>query len=104
MVASRWPYRFAFRAVAINLSISTGVKYSRVLVTEEFTMVGDMRLTAFVATIIRIPRSITGEVLVVVSSVATRLSPSFSTGRAEGPLARAGALRLRSEFPAPQHR
>jgi hypothetical protein len=40
MVASRWPYRLAFRAVAINLSISARVKYFRVLATEEFTMVG----------------------------------------------------------------
>ena len=42
MVASRCPYRLAFRAVAINLSISAGVKYFRALPTEEFTMVGDV--------------------------------------------------------------
>jgi hypothetical protein len=70
MVASRWPYRLAFRAVAINLSISAGVKYSRVLATEEFTMVGGLRRTDLEAMIIRDPRLDTEEVSIIFPSVS----------------------------------
>src|SRR5262249_43222763 len=38
-----------------NLSISAGVNYSRVLPTEQFTIVGGLRLTALEAMIIRHP-------------------------------------------------
>ena len=57
---------------------------SRVLATEEFTMVGDMRLTAFVTMIIRIPWSITGEVWYFLSSVSMR-AKSEVTPLSRGP-------------------
>jgi hypothetical protein len=53
MQVAQLRYRPAFRAVAISLSISAGVKYSRVRATEEFTMVGDALLVALEAMIIR---------------------------------------------------
>jgi hypothetical protein len=54
------------------------VKYSRVLTTEEFTMVGGRPLTVLEATIIRDPQSETGELLHILSSVSTRPLPTFT--------------------------
>jgi hypothetical protein len=40
MVASRWPQRLDLRAAATSTSTSDAVRYSRVLATVEFTIVG----------------------------------------------------------------
>src|SRR6516164_641008 len=83
MVASRWPQRLPFLAVAIRRSISRAVRYSRVR-TNELTVFGAASPPARFSTIFLQRWNATGELWIILSSVsihAARYSASLSLSR-----------------------